>query len=106
MFPLSQKPVEYVRICSLYGAGFYYSPALDTCIRIGGHIRAEVHVNSRGTNLQSWAVGNGFATRTRDRDIFNTRSRVFLNVDTARRPPTAPCAPSRWFAPERRPRRA
>ncbi|MEZ5764111.1 MAG: porin [Xanthobacteraceae bacterium] len=80
--PVKAKPVEYVRICSLYGAGFYYIPGTDTCIRIGGHIRAEVHVNSRGTNLQSWAVGNGFATRTRDRDVFNTRSRVFLNIDT------------------------
>ncbi len=29
------KPVEYVRICSLYGAGFYYIPGTDTCIKIG-----------------------------------------------------------------------
>ena len=80
--PVKAKPVEYVKICSLYGAGFYYIPGTDTCIRIGGHIRAEVHVNSRGTNLQSWGVGNGFSTQTRDRDIINSRSRVFLNVDT------------------------
>jgi hypothetical protein len=80
--PVKAKPVEYVKICSLYGAGFYYIPGTDTCIRIGGHIRAEVHFNSRGTNLQSWGIGNGYATQTRDRDLFNTRSRVFLNMDT------------------------
>ena len=80
--PVKAKPIEYVKICSLYGAGFYYIPGTDTCIRIGGHIRAEVHFNSRGTNLQSWGIGNGYATQTRDRDLFNTRSRVFLNMDT------------------------
>ena len=54
--PVKAKPVEYVKICSLYGAGFYYIPGTDTCIRIGGHIRAEVSFNSRGTGFQSWAT--------------------------------------------------
>ena len=80
--PLKAKPVEYVKICSLYGAGFYYIPGTDTCIRIGGHIRAEVNFNARATGLQSWNTGNGNSTNTRDRDVFFTRSRVFLNMDT------------------------
>ena len=81
--PVKAKPVEYVKICSLYGAGFYYIPGTDTCIRIGGHIRAEVSFNSRGTGIQQWNVdGSGNATRTRDRDVFFTRSRSFLNADT------------------------
>ncbi|MGB7257197.1 MAG: porin, partial [Pseudolabrys sp.] len=29
----SAKPVQYVKICSLYGAGFYYIPGTDTCIK-------------------------------------------------------------------------
>jgi Porin subfamily len=81
--PVKAKPVEYVKICSLYGAGFYYIPGTDTCIRVGGHIRAELSFNSRGTNFQSWATtGDGNNTRTRDRDFFFTRARSFLNVDT------------------------
>jgi hypothetical protein len=81
--PLKAKPVEYVKICSLYGAGFYYIPGTDTCIRIGGHIRAEISFNGRGTGIQGWNNGgSGNNTRTRDRDIFFTRSRVFTNVDT------------------------
>lgn len=81
--PMKAKPIEYVRVCSLYGAGFYYIPGTDTCIRIGGHIRAEVNINARGTNSQSWAVtGNGSNGGTRDRDVFFTRSRVFTNFDT------------------------
>ena len=30
--PVKAKAVEYVRICSLYGAGFFYIPGTDTCI--------------------------------------------------------------------------
>ncbi len=28
--PVKAKPVEYVKVCSLYGAGFYYMPGTDT----------------------------------------------------------------------------
>jgi hypothetical protein len=81
--PVKAKPVEYVKICSLYGAGFYYIPGTDTCIRIGGHIRAELNFNARATGLQSHLInGDGNATGTRDRDYFFARSRVFLNMDT------------------------
>src|SRR5215218_6848258 len=35
--------VDYVRVCSTYGAGFFYIPgSSDTCIRIGGRVRADV----------------------------------------------------------------
>ena len=39
--PVKAKPVEYVKVCSLYGAGFYYMPGTDMCIKIGGWVRAE-----------------------------------------------------------------
>ena len=29
-------PVEYVRICDVYGAGFFYIPGTDTCLKVGG----------------------------------------------------------------------
>jgi hypothetical protein len=80
--PVKAKPVEYVKICSLYGAGFYYIPGTDTCIRIGGHIRAEVSFLGRGGGDHSFGVGDGSTTRTRNRDFFYTRARSYLNVDT------------------------
>jgi hypothetical protein len=43
--PVKAKAVEYVRICSLYGAGFFYIPGTDTCIKIGGYLRADVTFN-------------------------------------------------------------
>ena len=39
--PVKAKAVEYVRICSLYGAGFFYIPGTDTCIKLGGYLRVE-----------------------------------------------------------------
>jgi opacity protein-like surface antigen len=35
-------PVEYVRVCSTYGTGFFYIPGTETCLRIGGRVRAEM----------------------------------------------------------------
>ena len=32
-------PVDYVRICNVYGPGFFYIPGTDTCIKIGGQGR-------------------------------------------------------------------
>jgi hypothetical protein len=34
-------PIEYVRICTAYGAGFFYIPGTDTCLRISGRARFE-----------------------------------------------------------------
>jgi hypothetical protein len=36
--PVKAKPVEYVKICSAYGAGFYYIPGTDICLRVGGYV--------------------------------------------------------------------
>ena len=33
------SPVQYVKICSLHGDGFYYIPGTDTCLKMGGYVR-------------------------------------------------------------------
>src|SRR5947209_15400414 len=43
--PVKAKAVEYVRICSLYGAGFFYIPGADTCIKLGGYLRVDTTFN-------------------------------------------------------------
>ncbi len=50
--PVKAKPVEYVKVCSLYGAGFYYMPGTDLCLKIGGWVRAEA----------GWGFGGSFTT--------------------------------------------
>ena len=46
--PVKAKAVEYVKACSLYGAGFYYIPGTDTCIKLSGYLRVETAL---GTNF-------------------------------------------------------
>src|SRR3979490_3326679 len=46
--PVKAKPVEYVKICSLYGDGFYYIPGTETCVRIGASAQADYHYNALG----------------------------------------------------------
>ena len=46
--PVKAKPVEYVKICSLYGDGFYYIPGTDICIRVGGYVIADYFWNGQG----------------------------------------------------------
>ncbi len=38
------EPLEYVRICDVYGSGFFYIPGTETCLQIGGHVYYEVRV--------------------------------------------------------------
>ena len=45
--PVKAKPVQYVKICSLYGDGFYYIPGTDTCIKIGGYLRVQTELQRR-----------------------------------------------------------
>jgi Porin subfamily len=35
------EPLEYVRICDAYGAGYFYIPGSETCLKIGGMVRTE-----------------------------------------------------------------
>ncbi len=44
--PVKAKPVQYVKICSLYGAGFYYIPGTDMCLKMGGYVRAQYEYQS------------------------------------------------------------
>ena len=34
-------PVAFVKICDAYGAGFFYIPGTDTCLRVSGRVRGE-----------------------------------------------------------------
>src|SRR5258705_4024386 len=83
--PVKAKPVEYVKICSVYGDGFYYIPGTNTCLKLGGYLRAEVDVNAAGTFTP--AVGPG---STNNRDNVNNResqtmvqrTRILWTLDT------------------------
>ena len=56
--PVKAQPVQYVKICSLYGAGFYYVPGTDMCLKIGGWVRAEYAYGNNGNFAWGWASNN------------------------------------------------
>src|ERR1700688_3415974 len=78
--PVKAKAVEYVRICSLYGAGFYYIPGTDTCIKLGGYLRMDVVANSNFDDTGNTAIVAGLGNRYTN--AFTWRSRFDLSTDT------------------------
>src|SRR5438876_2843434 len=78
--PVKAKAVEYVRICSLYGAGFFYIPGTDTCIKLGGYLRVDTTFNGGIYDGPAWSGDLGQGNRYRD--YFAARSRMALTVDT------------------------
>ena len=109
--PVKAKAVEYVKVCSLYGAGFYYIPGTDICMKVGGYIRWQETWNP-GNNISGGPfLGTGgrqtrvdsqdYAQRTRALATFDTRQqtaygtlRTYLllgfNQDSTSGPTTAP----------------
>ncbi|MDO9413215.1 MAG: porin, partial [Pseudolabrys sp.] len=81
-----------MKICSLYGAGFYYIPGTDTCIKVGGFVRAEVNFNAGGSfapqfvstdprtyNSQSWRSRAGITADARSQTEYGTlRGYVYI----------------------------
>ncbi|MCV6547518.1 MAG: porin [Cohaesibacter sp.] len=35
------EPVDYVKVCNAYGAGYHFIPGTDTCLKVSGYVRAE-----------------------------------------------------------------
>src|SRR5215475_1463870 len=75
--PQKALPVEYVRACSLYGAGFWYVPGTDTCVKIGAFARLQVAYGAGGSGnvigLNNTAVigGDYGGAFTRGTNMFN-----------------------------------
>src|SRR5258708_11419200 len=83
--PVKAKPVEYVKVCSLYGAGFFYIPGTDTCIKIGGAVRVQAEVNAGAGGIpvglgSSTEAPQGALTRSATNDT-NFRNRIYFSVD-------------------------
>ena len=67
-----------MKICSLYGVGFYYIPGTDMCIKIGGWVRAEYGYGQNGNFAWGWA-NNNVNNRTTNNSDF--RARGYITAD-------------------------
>lgn len=73
-------PIEYVRVCTAYGAGFFYIPGTDTCIRLSGRARLEAGYQ----NPNSRSNGNGDTTGWGTRLRINVDARTQTGYGTLR----------------------
>jgi hypothetical protein len=81
-------PVEYVRICSQFGAGFFYIPGSDTCLKVSGRVRADYIYGepfTRGQNALTFR-GRGYLAldsyTATDWGPVRATTRVFVTKDT------------------------
>jgi len=81
-FGSAGKFPEYVKVCSLYGAGFYYIPGTDICMKVGGYIRWQQTFNP-GSSISAGPINGtgGRATRLDSQD-FAQRARAVATFDT------------------------
>ena len=81
--PVKAKPVLYVKICSLYGDGFYYIPGTDICLKLGGYVRSQHYYNygNNATNTPFFGT-NVLDTRIGPQTSWTHRVRALISVDT------------------------
>jgi hypothetical protein len=78
--PVKAKPVEYVKVCTLYGVGFYYIPGTDTCLKVGGFARLDIGLLAGGSHGPY--QGGAAARHTReDTPYYQTRVRGVWSFD-------------------------
>ncbi|MDX6806644.1 porin [Terrihabitans rhizophilus] len=70
------EPVEYVKVCSTYGEGFFYIPGTDTCLQISGYVRFDSVFNANGDDGDD----DGFLGGD-DSNDFLTNARGTIAVD-------------------------
>jgi hypothetical protein len=85
--PTKAQPVEYVRACSLYGAGFWYVPGTDTCVKIGAFARLQLTYGASGggapigVNNTNIASGDFGGANTRATNMFNFSASGAISLD-------------------------
>ncbi|HEY8578745.1 MAG TPA: porin, partial [Beijerinckiaceae bacterium] len=56
-------PVEYVKVCDAYGAGFFFIPGTSTCLKVGGYVRVDYDyrpAREKTAFVNNTAAVNGF----------------------------------------------
>lgn len=71
--PTVEPADQYVRICDAFGAGFFYIPGTDTCLKLSGYVRAESHYVDGDVGVLRGDPGN-------DHNFNNWTSRARANV--------------------------
>jgi len=78
-------PVEYVKVCSAYGAGFFFIPGTDTCLRVSGRVRADYAYSPAKTTFKvaEGAVADDKVAAGQHESGSEARARIGFDVRTA-----------------------
>ncbi|MDR2312122.1 MAG: porin [Brucellaceae bacterium] len=78
------EAVEYVRVCDAYGAGYFYIPGTETCLRIHGYVRADFKAGDDPYNaFDGYSKGEDGEISGNTNKTWNTNSRFTLRTSTA-----------------------
>ncbi|WP_334175667.1 porin [Pseudoxanthobacter sp.] len=73
------EPVDYVRVCDAFGAGFFYVPGTETCLKISGYVRAEYDAGITQSSGSHW--GNQLNYGDKDSNGYRFRARGDARFD-------------------------
>jgi hypothetical protein len=69
------EPMEYVRICDVYGTGFFYIPGTETCLKFDGYFRFDVGGGEwLGRDTDGDGEGDTYKVRMRSAFRWDARS--------------------------------
>ncbi|MCR5943928.1 porin [Ochrobactrum sp. XJ1] len=79
------EAVEYVRVCDAYGAGYFYIPGTETCLRVHGYVRYDAKGGDRVYARGAGVLGADGVYRVNDldRDTWGKNARATLRFSTA-----------------------
>lgn len=74
------EPVEYMRVCDMYGAGYFYIPGTETCMQFSGFVWGQVAAEGyRGRgDTPDYQTYGGYADE--EGWIMSTRARLQVDV--------------------------
>ena len=75
------EPMEYVKVCDAFGAGYFYIPGSETCLKIGGYARYQVAFANK-TGQSDWYQSSRFrleATAKNDSELGTVSS--FIRIE-------------------------
>lgn len=84
------EPVEFLRACDTYGAGFFYVPGSEVCLQIDGYVRHDMKFGLFGADLDGDFIGDTYSSVTRaalrldarsETDLGTLRSYIQINFD-------------------------
>ena len=77
------EPMDYVRVCDMYGAGFYYIPGTETCLAIGGYARYEIQFDDDDSGWRKLARAELIFSAKSETELGTLTGHIDLRGDVA-----------------------